>query len=407
MTGSRNRPRLIYVLDRFPAETLNFIYNEIDHLEAAGFGIDLVSLMPPIRCPAEAERFLARVRVIRPVALSALLRAWLHYLTRKPLTLLRLFITLPLDNDRPGKGLRTLSHLCVALRVAWLLRDRREHLHAHFASKAALTARVCADLNGNSYSFTAHGSATVHPPNRLCLRSKIHGAAFIVAVSEFNRRALLSHCPDYAADRVIVNRTGIRLEQFPYREPSAEPASPANLLCVASLFPIKNHETLIDACALLAGRGLAFRLHLVGKDVDGRRALLASRAARRGIAASLVFHGVVDHAGVADHLAAADLCLLSSRSEGIPVALMEAMASGLPVLGPRITGLSELIREGEWGELADPGDPREFADKMEAMLRGGKARIERSRRARRHIEEQFDMAANTDRLAAEFDRRLN
>jgi glycosyltransferase involved in cell wall biosynthesis len=398
--------RLLYVLDRFPSYTLNFVYNEIEILEAEGYAIALFSLLPAESCPDEARRYLTRTRVLRPVPAGGMLRAWLYYLRRRPRRLFGLLAALPLDNDRPLKVLRTLAHLAVGVYFAWLIRDRDEHLHAHFDFKAALAAHVAARLNGNRYSFTSHGSHTVVPGKRLSLRSKTRGAAFIFAVSDYNRRTLLALCPDYPSERIAVSRCGVRLEQFPFAERGPRRPGPARLLCVASFYPVKNHETLLAACVLLAARGLDFELDLLGGDAQSRREGLQRLAASSGLGDRVHFRGVVDHGEVGRYLHDADLVVLCSHSEGIPVSLMEAMAVGTPVLGPRVTGLPELIDEGVTGWLADPGRPEEFADAIAAILADPAGAAAAARLARRTIEARYDMTANSRARAALFARFL-
>jgi len=399
--------RLIYILDRFPSYTLNFIYNEIDVLEREGLVIDIYSLRPAQNCPEEASRFLPRTTNVRPAPAGAVLRAWIHYLRRRPRALLALLFQLPLDNHGPGTGLRALAHLAVAVYFAWLVRDRREHLHAHFAAKSALTALVVSRLNGNSYSFTAHGSSTVFPPKRISLASKIRGADFVVAVSEYNRSTIATLCPELPGEHIVVNRSGIRLEQFPFRKPADRSDAPFRLICIASLHSYKNHETVIEACRLLAERELDFRLDCLGGDVSGRRDKLVGLASQSGVADRVRFRGHVDHGEILDSLQGADLVVLASRVEGVPVSLMEAMAVGTPVLGPHITGLAELIEDGDCGYLADPERPEEFAEKAARLLREPGMARQMASRARARIEAEYDMQSNARSLAAEFKTRLD
>ncbi len=398
--------RLLYVMDRFPADTLNFVYNEIRTMETEGFDIDIVSLMPSISVPDEARDFLPRTSNLRPLSAGRILAAFLYYLLRRPLVLMGLLFRVPLDNDSPRKAYTSLTHLVVAVAFAHRFRDRREHIHAHFALKSCLAALCASRLNGNQYSFTAHGTATIHPPIRISLAMKLRGAAFVVAVSNYNAQVIREFCPELPEDRIIVNRTGIRLSEFPYAKNRKPDEGPRRIVCVASLYPIKNHETLIRACALLAKEGQDFRLELAGKDMDGRRAVLERLAAEVGIADRVIFHGVVDHGEIAGILAGAAVCVLSSHSEGIPVSLMEAMALGTPVLGPRVTGLPELIRDGETGRLADPSRPEEFARALHDSLTGGESTDAMALAARLRIEELFDMEANARVLAGHFRERI-
>ena len=406
MTRPDNSPagspvRLTYILERFPADTLNFVYNEIDVMEDEGFQIDIHSLMPSVYCPSEARKFLSRTTAIKPVPLLSLLRSLLHYAIRRPFRLFSLLALFPLD-CRPGlisKWPRSLSHVIHGVHFAYLVRNSRQHIHAHFAHKASTAAYCAAKLNDVTFSFTAHGSATIHPPSRYGLKSKAREALFIVAISEFNRRTILELCPDIPADRVVVNRTGIRLDDFPYRPHERDKDAPLRIAVVASLYPIKNHEGILEACGRLATKGIPFRLDLIGKDDDNRWPDLEKRAADLGIGDSVTFHGVEDHAALARRLAEADLLLLASHSEGIPVSMMEGMASGTPVLGPRVTGVPELVEEGVTGWLADPNDPGEFAAIMARLASEPELLGSVQLPARKKVEAEYDMVANARKLA--------
>jgi glycosyltransferase involved in cell wall biosynthesis len=408
MSGAAETPDLVYVIEMFPSDTLNFVYNEIRILEAQGLRVEIHSLQPGGLCPAEASEFAGRTRTLGPVSAMQFACALWYYLWRRPLTLARLLLVLPWDNqeNRAGKAVRIVYQVLVGVRFAWVLRGRSNHIHAHFAFKAATAALVAAELNRLTFSFTSHGSDTVVPNRRFCLRSKVRQALFVVAVSEYNRNVLSGLCPEVDPHRIVVNRTGVLLEQFPRRlvEPAADDG--LHIVCVASLYPVKNHEGLVRACGELARRNLRFRLSLAGKDVDGAADRLRSVAAAEKISAHVALLGVVDHGQVADLLAAADVCILASFSEGIPVSLMEAMARGVPVVGPAVTGVAELVRDGVTGLLVDPNDPVSIADALQRLARDSSLRARLTEAGREHVEAEFDMTKNARRLGGLFRERL-
>ena len=409
MSGSTDRPhRIIYVLERFPADTLNFVYNEIKVLETEGLQVEIYSLQPGIVCPDEARELAARTRTVRPIGPRPFLAAWLHYGLRRPFALLDLCIRLPFANrtGRWRKAVRTIGHIVVGVQFAWMVRNMQAPIHAHFAFKAATAAMVAARLNRTTFSFTAHGSATVVAEKTFNLAEKVRAARFVIPVSEFNRSVLQAACPEVAPERLVVNRTGILLDQFPLRAAEPAAAPPLRIFCVASLYPVKNHDGLLRSCGLLARRGVEFRLDLVGSDPVGLAEGLRDLAQREGIAERVVFHGSVDHGRIADLLADAHVCILTSLSEGIPVSLMEAMARGVAVVGPRVTGVPELIRDGETGLLGDPNQPAEFTDALEKLAHNPDLRAELAAAARTLVEAQYDMRANAQRLANVFLARM-
>ncbi len=409
MTGKMSSAkRLIYVIERFPANTLNFVYNEIRVLEEAGFEIEIWSLLPSDYCPDEAKPYLDRTSNLRPVPMGRLIGSVLHYFVRRPLALLNLLLRVPFDNDseRMGKGIKGVVHMLHAISFARAVKGKPAHVHAHFAYKAATAALAAAKLNGQGFSFTAHGSATVHEPSRFSLRSKIRGADFIIAVSDYNKRVMMKLCPEVDGEKIHVNRTGILLDDFPYHEAGARREGPFKLLCTASLYAIKNHEGLLEACAMIAKRGIEFRLDLVGKDQDDRQVMLEKMAEDLGIAHRVHFLGLLDHGEIAGLLESADLFVLTSHSEGIPVAVMEAMAGGTAVVAPRVTGLPELVEEGRSGWLVDSSSAEAIAEALQFALAHPEARESAAAAARKTVEAEYDMVANAGKLAEIFAKRL-
>jgi glycosyltransferase involved in cell wall biosynthesis len=120
------------------------------------------------------------------------------------------------------------------------------------------------------------------------------------------------------------------------------PPTPLRIVLVASLIPAKRHEVLLQAAARAVAAGRELTLSLVG---DGpRRAELMRLADALGLERAVRFHGhVADPGMIRDLLDQSDLFVMSSASEGLPRALIEAMARGLPAVGSRIGGIDELL----------------------------------------------------------------
>ena len=398
---SCRRPELVYVLEKFPSETASFVYNELRVLDEEGMSPRIFSLVPGDVCPDDARDVAARTVTLGPVSAARIANAFAFYLFRRPGALLRLLLTLPFDTEsgRWGKGVRIVHQVLIGVVFARAVRGRPCHFHAHFAFKAATAALVAAELNGASFSFTSHGSDTVMPAKRFCLRQKIRIARFVVAISEYNRSVLVGLCPEVDPRRILVNRTGVLREQFPDRSAPCTRDGVFRILCVANLYPVKNHETLIRGCGILARRGVAIRLVLAGRDVAGIERRLRSLAESEGIRREVAFLGVVDHSQVSGLLDEADVCILTSHSEGIPVALMEAMARGVPVIGPRVTGVGELVKHEVTGLLIDPADPESVAEALARLVDDSDLGSRLARAGREHVYAQFDMRTNARALA--------
>src|SRR5690606_14046728 len=129
---------------------------------------------------------------------------------------------------------------------------------------------------------------------------------------------------------------------------------PLEVLCVGRLAPMKGHQVLIAALGKLVAQGVDARLRLVGDGPE--RARLRHAVERLGLGARVDFLGALNQDEVLPHYAAADAFALASFTEGIPMVLMEAMASGVPCVASWVAGIPELIRHEVDGLLVPPSD---------------------------------------------------
>jgi glycosyltransferase involved in cell wall biosynthesis len=137
------------------------------------------------------------------------------------------------------------------------------------------------------------------------------------------------------------------------------------LLWVGRMVPVKGLEILIDACAQLRGGGRVFRLILIG---DGPlRSVVAAECDRRGIAEMVTLAGEQPHDLLPDWYRAADLCVLSSHSEGVPNVLREALACGTPYVSTAVGGVAE-ISDDPAVHLVPPSDAKALARTIDRAL---------------------------------------
>ncbi len=269
------------------------------------------------------------------------------------------------------------------------------HLHAHFATHPAMAAMAIHRLTGIPFSFTVHAHDLFEHPT--LLRQKIEAAAFVAAISRYNRDELLRLAPG-AEEKLRIIHCGVPTgdyEELARARSAATPVSerPLRLLCVAALRPYKGHSILLEACARLRGR-MEFELRLAGDGPERRR--LESRIGGLGLAAQVRLLGWLTLPQVREQLAWADVFVLPSlrepggRMDGIPVALMEAMASGLPALSSRISGIPELINSGANGWLIEPGDAAGLSEAIE-RARDAELRRRWGEAGRQTVAEDFDL----------------
>jgi glycosyltransferase involved in cell wall biosynthesis len=179
------------------------------------------------------------------------------------------------------------------------------------------------------------------------------------------------------------------------------------VVCPARLVPVKGHAHLLDAAARLTARGVGFELWLAGDGPEA--AALARRIEELALGDRVRMLGTVPHAellrlygeGKVDCVVLPSVDLGEGLHEGLSVALIEAMAHGLPVISTRTGGLPELLEDGA-GLLVPPADAGAMADALERVLSSVEIRGELARAARRRIAEEFDVAAIARELARRF-----
>jgi colanic acid/amylovoran biosynthesis glycosyltransferase len=394
--------RIAYILKMYPRFSETFIVNEILELERQGVDVRIYSLRKPddgrfhpalarvkanvIYVPQYPEMEPERVRTAhqslaaaRPTAYAAL-RAEVE------------------ANGQPYALKRFLQAGCIA---AHLLKNPVDAVHAHFASVATRAANYASRLTGIPYSFTAHAKDIFHEEvNPASLQRKIAEARFVVTVSRFNQRYLQQEIQRNAPGDVRRLYNGIDLHHF-RPDPTVE-REPTLILAVGRLIEKKGFDVLIDACALLARRGLDFRCEIVGKG-DLHSALAAQIAAHH-LEGRVKLVGPRPQDEVRAAYQQATLFALPCRigrdgnRDGLPTVLLEALACGLPVVTTPVTGNPEIVDDGLNGRLIPENDPAALADALAALLQDETLRRQMSLGARLKVERDFDVRRNVAQL---------
>lgn len=305
---------------------------------------------------------------------------------------------------RAGKGNKEGGRVGAAL--AWrdglALADWARRLggevrfHAQFASWEATAAWVAARVSRVPFSFELHSPFTF-VRGRSLLRMKLLAADRITAISEDARRRALVLAPEVAS-RLMLVRCGLDLRNIPARVSKGP-----DIVAVGSLVARKGHDVLIDAVARAAARRPGLTAVIVGEGPE--RARLEARAHERG--APVRFLGALPEADALALSASATIAVLACRTaadgdeDGIPVALMEAMAAGTPVISTPVGGIAELLEEGRAGLLVPAGDAIGLATAIERLLGDAPLRERLARSGRAAVAARHDLASCArDLLAA-------
>ena len=408
--------RVAYIMSRFPKITETFVLYEMKALEELGARVELFPLLhqPPGPRHAEAAAYEERAHFTPFVSWNTL-RANVKRMVGSPGPYFRTWWEMVSGTCRSPRflaGAIAYFPKCVAFaeRMEALGVD---HVHAHFATHPALAALIVHRLSGIPYSFTAHGS-DLHV-DRTMLAAKVASASFVVAVSAYNQDLIVRECGEHERAKVVVIHCGTDSSAFGPRRNDGDSKvdeRPGDrglrIACVASLEEVKGHRFLVQACHRLVEQGVDVHLDLVG---DGAlRSEVEGLVEELGLGERVTFHGAVPRPVVGRILSGADVFVLAShptrsgRREGIPVALMEAMMSELPVVASAISGIPELVEDGSTGYLVPSGDPDALADRLARLV--GKPALRRAfgRSGRAKVEADFDILQGARTLLLEMGR---
>jgi len=259
----------------------------------------------------------------------------------------------------PVRRVRALGHTLMGAAMAEQLEPLGiDHIHAHhgyFASWMALTA---ARLLGVGFSFTLHGSDLLQRAD--LISAKLQACQFCVTVSDFNREYILRNYPATPPEKVIVQRLGVdRVLPWPVALPKMEvDRRRFCLLSVGRLHEVKNYRFLVESCAVLYQKGVDILCWIVGEGPE--RPNLERQIVRLGLQGRVTLIGQVPRSDLSGYYRYADLVVMTSKSEGVPVVLMEAMAHKKLVLAPAITGIPELVEHQRTGFLYQSGSRCDF-----------------------------------------------
>ncbi|KJS28605.1 MAG: hypothetical protein VR64_23790 [Desulfatitalea sp. BRH_c12] len=391
--------RLAYLCGEYPRATDTFIQREVASLRRAGLHVETIS----VRRPAAQEQGTQE---------QAEERHHTHYLLPcSPWRLIaahwRLLIFSPGRYCRGARlaltvrspGLRSLFYQCfyfaeAGLVASWMKRRGLTHVHNHAPDASGYVAMLAGAIGGLSYSMTLHGFGIFSEPRRWRLQEKIEHALFTICVSHHARSQAMLWSDRKYWERLHVVHCGIDPQAAQVRRHSGRGR---NLLFVGRFEHVKGLPVLLQAFADLAGRDRMLHLHMVG---DGpQRIELETLARDKGLSGRVTFYGYRSQAQLQAHYAEADVFVLTSFAEGIPVVLMEAMACGVPVVAPRITGIPELIRDCVNGYLTTPGDVESLVKRIEALVQDADLRERFAVQGRRAVEKEFDLGMETARLS--------
>jgi colanic acid/amylovoran biosynthesis glycosyltransferase len=405
--SDHQRPaKIAYIMSRFPKLTETFILYEILALESFAVPVEIYPLLRAHQRVAhpEAQRLVKQAHFHPFLSLPILYAQW-YFIRQCPHTYFKLWAEVLRETwGSVNFFVGALGIFPKAVRFAYeMMQQGITHVHAHFANHPAVAGLIIHRLTGIPFSFTAHGS-DLHVERRM-LDKKVAAAAFAVTISDYNKELMVQECGDEAREKIRVIHCGVDPEVFsPHTHHNS--TGPFQILCVGSLEEVKGHTYLIEACRLLRERGVEFVCHLVGDGPLCRQ--IATQIRRTGLQQQVCMHGGLPRHEVVKLHASADVLVLASvptqrgKREGIPVVLMEGMASGLPVVSSAISGIPELVESGQTGLLVPPRDAIALAEALYRLWNDAALRGRLGRAGREKVLQEFNLPANAAELSQLF-----
>jgi glycosyltransferase involved in cell wall biosynthesis len=347
-----------YLANQFPSAVEPYVAAEVEELRRRGIRV----ITGSVRKQRDAAQHSAQI-VLQPLNIILLLQAlWLcacRFGRISPLVGRVLFQ----GKEGPIRRIKALVHAWMGACYAVRLKSRGiDHIHVHhgyFASWIAMTAARLLNIN---FSMTLHGSDLLR--HRAYLDTKLTNCAFCLTISEYNRQHILESHPKVKPQKIVVSRLGVEIPENHFRFVIGQQRGLVDLtlLAVGRLHEVKDHAFLIRACAQLQQEGVSFECSIAGDGPERRK--LGSLIRKLGLAERVTLLGHVAREQMDSLYDRADVVVLTSRSEGIPLVLMEAMARGKVVLAPAITGIPELVVHRKTGFLFEVGSMEDFIERL-------------------------------------------
>lgn len=395
-TPGGRRVKIAYVVTEFPLLSETFVLNQVTGLLELGHEVHVhVRMRGSVSDPALAAYQLDR-------RIHSWGMPWSYYLrlARAPALLLRH------SAEERAVLLRAVNPLrfgaaCLDLRLLYashlFLGRSYDVIHCHFGPNGNLVAQMKElGIVRAPLVTTFHGWGMRRARKRgadIYEALRRHGDLF-VAISRYSRGRLEEL--GFEPERIIDHPMGIDLDRFPIR-PKARPfprphGEPIRILSVGRLVEEKAHEIGIRAVKQVVQNNPSWRIQYMVAGTGPLLGDLTRLSERLGIRDHVHFTGALDRDDVARVMADADVFLLPSRVEVLPLVLMEAQATGLPVVATAVGAVSELVEDGITGHLAPPEDPAALAERLEMVISATESeRCEMGRRGRAAVEERHDI----------------
>jgi colanic acid/amylovoran biosynthesis glycosyltransferase len=397
--------RVAFLMSRFPHLSETFILREMDMVKKLGIEVSLYPLVlqKQVVMHSNAKKWLESKDLYR-TGFGSIFRKNISCLIKNPVGYIHTFFLMLVGNLLNPKFLiRGVYLFPSAVAMADVMEKRGiNHIHAHYATHPALAAWIIHRLTNIPFSVTVHAHDIF--VQQTMLKEKLKSAAFIRAISKYNRDFLIKKLGHDFSKKIVVIHTGI--DPALYHRQIKKSGHVFRILNIGSLQLYKGQPYLIKACGILKNKGISFECVIIGQGK--LKELLQEQIGKHGLHGQVILAGGKTEEEINLMLPEFDcyvqpsIITSSGKMEGIPVAIMEALACEIPVIATSISGIPELVEENRTGFLIPPEDSIALANTIEMIMKHPGQAKKLAVMGRKKVKEEFNLEKNARELISMF-----
>lgn len=398
-----NGKTFAYLCHEFPKITETFVYKETIEISKLGYDVRVFSMKRSAN-PAAVDgmdRLVSMTTYFPPDFSVDLLMSQIKWFLKKPAAYLKeLFYAALKDAPKSNIGWKARIGMVMrgALFASILEKEKRVRMfHVAGTGHELIAGHTAGALTAIPYGFTLHAPTALYSKSPL-LGIHARDAHWIASISKDAKERLIGIAGEVIRVSVAIVHCGIGIRDYP----PVENRAGNKIIGVGSLIDRKGHDTLIEALAVLLKRGIDASLVIAGAGPEKGR--LEALAEKHGIGKNVALLGGKRPAEISQLLRASAVfcqpCRVDSAGnrDGVPVAIMEAMATGLPCVSTNLSGIPELIEDGISGILVAPDNPEQLADALQKILENKPLADSLGAEARKKIEREFTLEGQGAKL---------
>lgn len=399
--------KVAYIVSLFPCWSEAFILNEIIEVEKNNIDVTILSLKQPLEKIVHENAKIYAKKTIYPSSILKIIKSNLSFFLKNKKAYFGILKTILQNDSRFAIKIKEIMTFFITIDFYQKVKLKDvNHIHAHWATYPALSAMIISRLSNIPYTFTAHAHDIYL--DKLMLKEKIESAKRVLTISDYNRRYLVGLYGQAAEEKVGVVRCGIDVTTFNFNGNLERKAQVKTIIAVGRLCDIKGFEYLVKAIHILIDETSNKNLHCVIVGEGENRNKLVKLINRLKLNDFVELPGAFSQEKLQKLLKEGDVFVLPSivtdngNKDGIPVVLMEAMATGIPVVTTDVSGLPEIAIDMKTALVVLPRDAKGLAVAIERMLKDKELASQLRKDARKLVEERYNIRTNVSELVKYF-----